>query len=112
MALLVSCPVPYSSGTLSAADTREAEVTKFLKEMVAVARCNPHATTTPFIAAHAMHRFAVYLNDSQNQSSIMEFLEEVEVISGWPTELTRHWLREEWAWSREDRAEHSNEDFP
>jgi hypothetical protein len=103
--------MPYSSGTLSIKDTKEAEITRWLKEMVAVARCNPHATTTPFIAAHAMHRFAVYINNSQDQNSIMEFLEEVEMVSGWPTELTRHWLREEWGWPTQDYAEHSNEEF-
>jgi hypothetical protein len=110
MALLLSCPEPSGNSAFEIEDTRGAEVARWLKEMVAVARCNPHATTTPFIAAHAMHQFAVYLRDPQDQSSIMDFLEEVEIVSGWPTELTRQCLRVEWGWSTQDNAEQSNED--
>jgi hypothetical protein len=90
-------------------DWKEAEVSRWLKEMVAVTRCNPHATSTSITAANAMHRFAVHVRHPQDQSSIMEFLEGVEVVSRWPTKLTRQWLRMEWGWSMQGRAAHSNE---
>jgi len=76
----------------------ELEVTMWLGEMMAVARCNPHASTTPYLAAHAMHKFAVVLQDPQDQRNVMDFLKEVEVMSFWPTEATRQWLRKEWGW--------------
>lgn len=83
----------------------------WLKEMMAVARCNPHASTTPYLAAHAMHKFAVVLEDPQDQRNVIDFLEEVEVMSFWPTEATRQWLRKEWGWPIRDSAEHSNDNY-
>lgn len=91
--------------------SREPEVTMWLKEMMAVARCNPHASTTPYLAAHAMHKFAVVLEDPQDQRNVIDFLEEVEVMSFWPTEATRQWLRKEWGWPIRDSAEHSNDNY-
>jgi hypothetical protein len=86
--------------------SREVEIARWLKEMVAVARCNPHAVSAPYIAAHAIHRFAVELQDPIDQSSVVDFLEEVGVM-GWPTDLTRRWLGIQWGWL----GEYSNEDF-
>jgi hypothetical protein len=78
--------------------------------MVAVARCNPPALrAASSLATHAMHKFAVCLRDSMDQSNIMEFLEEVELI-GYSTEPTRQWLKVQWGWLMQD-AEYSNEDF-
>ncbi|KAL5120834.1 hypothetical protein ACEQ8H_001315 [Pleosporales sp. CAS-2024a] len=74
------------------------DITVWLKEIMAVARCNPHASTTPYLAAHAMHKFAVVLRHFHDQNNVMNFLEEVDMIRGWPTAATRQWLRMEWAW--------------
>jgi hypothetical protein len=109
IALALNDPHASSGQMLELGDLREPDITRWLKEMVAVARCNPHACTTPYIAAHAMHKFAVNLKDPQDQSSVMDFLEEVESVSGWPTEVTRQCLRVEWAWPILENAEQSNE---
>jgi hypothetical protein len=85
--------------TLEFGDEREAELTMCLKEIVAVARCNPHAGMTPYLAANAMHKYAVNIKDTQDRIAVMSFLEDVETVSGWPTGLTRDRLRTEWAWS-------------
>jgi hypothetical protein len=74
------------SGQFEAGTERVAEVIMWLKEIIAVARCNPHAGTTPYLAANVMHKFAVIMSDLRDQNTVMEFLEEVEVVSGWPTE--------------------------
>ena len=91
-------------------ELKEAETARWLKEMIAVARYNAHAVSAPSIAAHAMHKFAVTLRDPIDQSNVMEFLEEVEVM-GWPTDLTRRWLKARWGWLVRDNAEYSNEEF-
>lgn len=109
--LAMNDPHTSSSQMLEVGDSRKPDITRWLKEMMAVARCNPHACNTPCIAAHAMHKFAVNLRDPRDQSSVMDFLEEVEAVSGWPTEVTRQCLRVEWAWSIHDNAEQSNKEF-
>jgi hypothetical protein len=87
-------------------------ITKWLKEMVAVARCNPHTVqTSTSIAAHTIHKFAGCLRNPMDQSDIMGFLEEVDV-TGWSTDLTRRWLKVQWGWPLQDSsAEFSNEGF-
>jgi hypothetical protein len=104
---------PYSESDRGGAieHAQETEVAKWLKEMVAISRCNPHAVqATSSIAAHAMHKFAVCLRDPTDQSSIMEFLEEVDLM-GYSTEPTRRWLKVQWGWLMQDNVEYSNEDF-
>ena len=110
IALAMSHPDTESTRNHESENAREIEVAGWLKEMVAVARCNPHAVSAPSIAAHAMHKFAVGLRDPLDQRNVMEFLEEVEVM-GWSTDLTRRWLRVQWGWLMQDNAEHSNEEF-
>jgi hypothetical protein len=83
----------------------------WLKEAIAVARCNPHAGTTPYLAANIMHKFAAIMSDLRDQNVVMEFLEEAEIVSGWPTDLTRQCLRAAWACSPQDIVEHSNENY-
>jgi hypothetical protein len=99
------------SGHIEAGTVREAEVTMWLKEAIAVARCNPHAGTTPYLAANIMHKFAAIMSDLRDQNVVMEFLEEAEIVSGWPTDLTRQCLRAAWACSPQDVVEHSNENY-
>jgi hypothetical protein len=110
IALAMTDPNANNSHMFDLGGSREPEVSLWLKEMMAVARCNPHASTAP-IAAHAMHSFAVILRDPQDQSNVIDFLIEVETVLGWPTEATRHWLRAEWGWPTQDIAEHSNEEY-
>lgn len=86
---------------------KAAQLAKWLMEMVAVARSNPHVTTTSFIAAHTMHKFAVGLQNQVDKNHVMEFLEEVEGL-GWATESTRRWLRADWGLQMQDIAEHNN----
>jgi hypothetical protein len=90
-------PGKRSSQTLGAGDERVLELTMCLKEIVAVARCNPHAGMTPYLAANAMHKYAVNIKDSQDRIAVVSFLEDVETVSGWPTGMTRDRLRKEWA---------------
>jgi hypothetical protein len=92
-------PGAGSNQKLEVGDERESELTVFLKEIMAVARCNPHAGMAPYLAANAMHKYAVNIKDPQDRIDVMEFLEEVETMSGWPTALTREWLSMEWAWA-------------
>jgi hypothetical protein len=76
------------------------EVLKGLKEMVAVARCNTHCISAPWKAAHAVHKFAVMLQDDLDRSKMIEFLEEVDAM-GMPTAASVQYLREQWSssWS-------------
>jgi hypothetical protein len=111
IALAMSNPEATNSHMPEYAKTREQNVTMWLKEMMAVARCNPHAISTPYIAANSMHKFAVSLRNLHDQGHVMEFLEEVEFVSRWPTGKTRQWLRVEWGWPAQDDAEYSNEEY-
>jgi hypothetical protein len=45
-----------------------------------------------------------------DQSNIMGFLEEVELM-GYSTELTRRWLEAQWGWLMQGNVEYSNEDI-
>jgi hypothetical protein len=112
MALAMSNSEAKNSGMLEYHETKEQDIATWLKEMMAVARCNPHATSAPYLAANAMHIFAVILIDQKDQGHVMEFLDEVELVSGWPTGLTRQRLRVEWGWPAQDDAEYSNEEYP
>lgn len=82
-----------------------------LKGMVAVARCNKHAMSTPSITAHAIHKFAVALHDEFDRCKMIEFLEEVN-STGWPTADTIGALRETWQTTTDamvQRKEEANE---
>jgi hypothetical protein len=107
----MSNPRASTSHILEYGETREQDIATWLKEMMAVARCNPHATSAPYLAANAMHMFAVNLRDPQTQCHVMDFLEEVEIVSGWPTEMTRQWLRVEWGWSAQGDAVYNNKEY-
>ncbi|KAF1938728.1 hypothetical protein EJ02DRAFT_353871 [Clathrospora elynae] len=74
------------------------EVLRNLKGIVAIARCNPHAISVPWNAAHAVHKFAAVLQDDLDQCKMIEFLEEVNAM-GWPTAASMEHLREQWRWN-------------
>jgi hypothetical protein len=84
----------------------ERQVAEWLKEMMAVARGNPHAVSAPSIAAHALHRFAGRLREPSEQSDILVFLEEVDDL-GWSTDSTQQRLRLEWGWLPREDTENS-----
>jgi hypothetical protein len=111
IALTMSSFEARGTHMLEYGETREQDIATWLKEIVAVARCNPHATSARYLAANAMHMFAVSLRDLQDQCQVMEFLEQVELVSGWPTEPTRQWLRVEWGWPAPSDTEYSNEEY-
>lgn len=104
-------PDVSSGDILALSDLEQSEVTKLLKETIGIARCNPHAAFTPLLATTAAHKFARNVSDPQDQAAIMEFLEEVENVSGWPTDVTRDQLRMDWAWLSQLNAEHINNEF-
>jgi hypothetical protein len=111
ISLAISNPGATTSQMFESGETREQDIATWLKEMMSVARCNPHATAAPYLAANAMHMFAVNLRDVQTQGHVMEFLEEVEIVSGWPTEGTRQWLRVEWGWPALDDAVYNSKEY-
>jgi hypothetical protein len=82
-------------GFSPSAETDEGEVVTCLREMVAVARSNPHAITCTPLAAHAMHKFSVALTNPLDRCTVLDFLGEVEAW-GWSTETTGSWLRAKW----------------
>jgi len=94
------------------AEAGEVEVTKPLREMVAAVRCNTHAMVpTAAIAAHTIHKFGGCLQNFVDQSDIIEFLEEVEIV-GWKTDVTKRWLKVQWNWPLQDDSPNlGNEDF-
>ena len=96
---------------LALSDMEQSEVTRLLKETIGVARCNPHAGTTPLFATTAAHKFARNVSDPRDQTAIMEYLEEVENLSGWPTDVTRDQLRMDWVWLSHLSTDNSNNDF-
>ena len=72
-------------------------VLKGLKEMVAIAHCNTQCISAPWKAAHAVHKFAVVLQDDHDQCKMIEFLDEVNTM-GMPTTTSVEYLREPWSW--------------
>lgn len=109
--LAMNRPDSMDNEMLAIGPTKALEITMLLKEIVAVARCNPHAGTTPYLAANAVHNFAINVRDAHDRVAIMEYLEEAENGSGWPTDATRQLLRAHWTWPRQDNAEHSNQEY-
>ena len=75
------------------------EVLRGLKEIVGIARCNPHCILTPWKAAHAVHKFGVLLVDEIARYKMIEFLEEVNAM-GMPTAATIEYLAEQWNWRK------------
>lgn len=70
-------------------------VLKGLNELIAIARGNTHTSSPASIASHAIHKFAVLLQDEADRTKMVEFLEEVHTL-GWPTTNTIEWLRRYW----------------
>ena len=70
-----------------------------LKEIVAIARCNPHCILASWKAAHAVHKFGVLLIDETARFKMIEFLEEVNAM-GMPTAASIEYLAEQWNWRK------------
>jgi hypothetical protein len=90
----------HNANAAVVAAAMQGEVLKGLKEMVAVARCNTHCISASWKAAHAVHKFAVTLQDDLDRSKMIEFLEEADAM-GMPTEASVQYLKEQWSssWS-------------
>jgi hypothetical protein len=94
------CRIALASTCADAASTNssvESEILKGLKEMVAIAHCNTHCISVPWKAAHAVHKFAVVLQDDLDRCKMIEFLEEVNAMD-MPTVTSVEYLREQWGW--------------
>ncbi|KAH8725493.1 hypothetical protein GQ44DRAFT_219125 [Phaeosphaeriaceae sp. PMI808] len=106
--LAMTYPNLEGAQILQSEEARAAEITSWLKEVMATARCNLNSVSASWLAAHVMHKFAAIVQSPVDQSSIIEFLEDVDAM-GWSTKLTSRWLKLQWEWPMQINVEYNNE---